>query len=102
MRCNFATRCQHTGLKRNATEHVTSAEDSYKLPGDKETSKGTLPYVVKGEAIVTTGFSGLGKIIPSCSTNSSEILDLGATITGGASADRGKKTKYVDVSVSCC
>lgn len=53
------------GIVNNYCNCTTKAIDTYKCPGDSEASKGALSDAVEGEAALTAGVSGVGKIMSS-------------------------------------
>lgn len=65
---------------------ATKTESVCKVPGGNEASKDTLSEAKCGEAAVTTGFLGGGKLMSSWRVMSSEISDGGLSLPGDSVA----------------
>lgn len=63
------------------------AYDTHKLPGMNVASKGTSSEADYGEASVSTGGNGVGKLMSTKTTTGTHLVDSGDAATDGDKAD---------------
>lgn len=73
--------------KKVVTLCTSIVEYTKKLPGENITPKDTNSIAEKGDATLTSGLLGMGKIMSSWRPNHSEKFEVGCSLTDDALAD---------------